>query len=103
MLKGQPAAVDLIAQRDQLNELIQHDINTINEQFGGQVVEPLEEQIVEITYPVLDYPAKVRSFNLDKTLEAGGILQGIKGQYLIFDNGVINLRKYTGYHLNVAY
>ncbi len=25
--------------------------------------------------------------------------QGIKGQYLIFDGGVINLRKYTGYQV----
>jgi hypothetical protein len=45
----------------------------------------------------------VRSFNLDKELQAGGMLQGIKGQYLIFDSGVINLRKYTGYYLNVEY
>ena len=41
------------------------------------------------------------SFNLDKTPEAGGVLQGIKGQYLIFDGGVINLRKYSGYRVEV--
>ncbi|MFE1970930.1 DUF2797 domain-containing protein, partial [Acinetobacter baumannii] len=29
------------------------------------------------------------------------VLQGIKGQYLIFDIGVINIRKYTGYELIV--
>ena len=28
-----------------------------------------------------------------------GVLRGIKGQYLIFDTGVINMRKYGGYHL----
>jgi len=52
-------------------------------------------------YPVLRWPAKVGSFNLDKNPVAGGILDGIKGQYLIFDGGVINLRKYAGYQVEV--
>ena len=43
----------------------------------------------------------MKSFNLDKTPEVGGTLQGIKGQYLIFDTGVINVRKYGGYHLTL--
>ena len=53
-------------------------------------------------YPVLVYPQKVKSFNLDKDPRAGGRLQGIKGQYLIFEGGVINLRKYTGYQVIVS-
>jgi hypothetical protein len=53
-------------------------------------------------YPVLAYPEKVVSFNLDKDPRAGGVLQGVKGQYLIFAGGVINARKYTGYHLEVT-
>jgi hypothetical protein len=28
-----------------------------------------------------------------------GVLQGVKGQYLILDTGVINIRKYTGYQV----
>lgn len=52
-------------------------------------------------YPVRVYPEKVKSFNLDKEPRAGGTLQGIKGQYLILDTGVINLRKYTGYEVGV--
>lgn len=41
------------------------------------------------------YPAKINSFNLDKDPVAEGTLLGIKGQYLMFDSGVINIRKYT--------
>jgi hypothetical protein len=52
-------------------------------------------------YPVLVYPRKVKSFNLDKASVAGGVLQGIKGQYLIFDTGVINVRKFSGYRVAV--
>ncbi len=53
-------------------------------------------------YPVLEYPQKVKSFNLDRDPLAAGVLQGIKGQYLIFADGVINLRKYTGYQVEVG-
>jgi hypothetical protein len=53
-------------------------------------------------YPVLEYPTKVKSFNLDKSPRAGGTLLGIKGQYLIFDSGVINMRKYGGYQLSLT-
>ena len=101
MLKGQATDIDLIAQRDQLLPQIADDISAINEQFGAEVIERVEAPVVAIEYPVLQYPDKIRSFNLDKNPEVSGTLQGIKGQYLIFDTGVINLRKYTGYHLCV--
>ena len=44
----------------------------------------------------------MKSFNLDKNPRAGGTLLGIKGQYLIFDGGVINMRKYGGYQLSLT-
>lgn len=101
MLKGPAAEVDLYQQRDQLLAQIQDDIAAVNEQFEAEVVEPLDETALTIEYPVLEYPVKVKSLNLDKTPEVGGVLNGIKGQYLIFDTGVINLRKYGGYFLSL--
>ena len=56
---------------------------------------------IKINYPVQAYPTKIVSMNLEKTPEVTGVLQGIKGQYLMFDTGVINLRKYTGYDIEV--
>ena len=54
----------------------------------------------EIHYPVLQYPDKVRSLNLEKTPEYSGTLKGIKGQYLIFeDNTVFNVRGSEGYYI----
>ena len=50
-------------------------------------------------YPVLEYPAKVTAINLDKNSQAEGTLLGIKGQYLILDTGVLNVRKYGGYEI----
>jgi len=51
----------------------------------------------EFNFPVLEYPTKIVSHNLDKNPHVEGQLLGIKGQYLILDTGVINIRKYTGY------
>ena len=50
-------------------------------------------------YPVLVYPEKPVSLNLDKQPLVQGDLQGIKGQYLLLSSGVINMRKYGGYEL----
>jgi hypothetical protein len=57
--------------------------------------------VAEFSYPVLTYPEKVRAINLDKTPQAVGILVGIKGQYLMFDGGVLNVRKYGGYEVSI--
>tara|TARA_Y100000588_G_C14183774_1_gene894905 strand:+ start:809 stop:1579 length:771 start_codon:yes stop_codon:yes gene_type:complete len=57
-----------------------------------------EEEVLEVTYPVNEYPEKVKSVGFDKLEEISGRLWGIKGQYLMFDDGrVLNIRKHTGY------
>jgi hypothetical protein len=48
---------------------------------------------------VLKYPTKIVSLNFDKTPTISGVLEGIKGQYLLLDGGVLNLRKFSSYHL----
>jgi len=57
------------------------------------------ETITDIKFPVEQFPEKVKSLNLDKQPLVEGILQGIKGQYLIMDTGVINMRKFTAYNV----
>ena len=57
----------------------------------------LDEDQINIEFPIENYPEKVKSLNFDKTPEIEGVLQGIKGQYLILDTGVINIRKFGGY------
>lgn len=63
-----------------------------------------DDEVTEIDYPVLSYPEKVKSLSFDKTENIKGKLIGIKGQYLIFENnGVINIRKHTGYKIQLSY
>ncbi|MCF8379819.1 MAG: DUF2797 domain-containing protein [Bacteroidales bacterium] len=57
-----------------------------------------DDEILELKYPVIKYPEKVKSINFDKTPVVEGKLTGIKGQYLIFESGeVLNIRKHGGY------
>ncbi len=103
MLKGKPESVDLVAIAEQLVSDCKEPISAIEQEFGIQSISRLEnESVVEINYPVEAYPEKIKSLNLDKTPEIEGTLVGIKGQYLIFDIGVLNIRKYTGYHLTLT-
>jgi hypothetical protein len=54
-------------------------------------------EIQSLTFPVLQYPEKVKSLNLSKTPLYEGKLMGIKGQYLIFEDAtVFNVRSNEG-------
>ena len=54
--------------------------------------------ITNIKYPVLEYPTKIKSLKLEKLHNVEGVLKGIKGQYLIFDDGhVFNVRSHEGF------
>ncbi len=56
-----------------------------------------------LEFPVLQFPEKVKSLNLDKNPEYFGTLKGIKGQYLIFeDNTVFNIRGSEGYYVGLT-
>lgn len=102
LLKGDAEAVDLVAVREQLFDSCAEGFAALQARFGLQAVQPMTDaQVLEIRYPVQAYPSKIVSFNLDKNPVAEGTLLGIKGQYLIFDTGVINIRKYTAYQLAV--
>lgn len=57
-----------------------------------------EDEVTQIDFPHHEVPVKVKSKKFDKFPEIGGILTGIKGQYLIFDNHIVlNIRSMSGY------
>nr|WP_317929934.1 DUF2797 domain-containing protein [Halioxenophilus sp. WMMB6] len=99
MLKGTAESIDLSALRDQLLNECADELEAVKTRFGSENFEVLQTPVVTLRFPVDSYPTKIASFNLDKDPVAEGVLMGIKGQYLILDSGVINLRKYTGYQL----
>lgn len=103
MLKGDAEPVDLAAQRDRLMTECADDIVALQKQFDDGAIQPLPaEQSVTIEYPVAQYPEKIKALNFDKTPQVEGVLQGIKGQYLLLDCGVLNIRKFAGYQVSLS-
>ena len=103
MLKSKAEPVDLAAKRDELIKICSAELAEISQRFGLQAFELLlNEPVVDIHFPVDSYPVKVKSFNLDKNPDIFGVLHGIKGQYLLLDTGVINIRKFSGYELEFS-
>ena len=95
MLKNDVAPTDLFKEKASLKYLIPKeaqdyfDINNNN--------------ITQMYFPVLEYPKKVTSLNLEKTTNFEGKLMGIKGQYLIFDDGtVFNVRTFEGFVVTIS-
>jgi hypothetical protein len=102
MLKAEPDKVDLMALKQTLLAKVEAELDDIQQEYGFQAIHFIDHNGVDISYPVEHYPDKVKSINLDKEGSFTGILQGIKGQYLLLDGDrVINLRKYSGYDLNI--
>lgn len=91
MLTNKVDDEDLVAWRNKLKQFIP-------EEAISYFIESNKE--TELRFPVIKYPEKVKSLNLDKTPEYQGKLTGIKGQYLLFeDQTVFNIRGSEGYYV----
>ena len=88
-------SIDLALEKDKAKQLVKKE-------FVKYFID--NNEILEIKYPVINYPEKVNSFTFDKDTQIESMLKGIKGQYLIFDEGkVFNIRKHNGYKLKFEY
>ncbi len=99
MLKGNAEPKDLIAESKRLKGELSNTIEQLITDSGEGEIESVEDKVVEINYPVLEFPQKITSHNFDKNPVVEGKLMGIKGQYLLLDTGVINIRKFTSYQV----
>lgn len=79
-----------------------HYVQYIPEELKQWVTRDAKE--TQIEYPVLTYPAKIKSVKLDTVSIIEGVLTGIKGQYLMINGEtVINIRSHTGYKISFEY
>ncbi len=94
MLKNEVPKVDLLQEKLALEKFLPEEVKPY---FFME-----KNDLYEIHYPVVQYPTKVTSLNLDKTPSFSGKLTGVKGQYLLFEDGtVFNVRTYEGYVVNI--
>ncbi len=99
MLKGNGKPIELRKKAEAAREQIQDAIQNSLKEHGEDSIKVLDTEVTKIEYPVNQFPSKISSHNFDKSSLVRGTLMGIKGQYLIFDTGVINIRKFTGYEV----
>ncbi|MGQ8367187.1 DUF2797 domain-containing protein [Glaciecola sp. 1036] len=103
MLKGGYAAIDLVERWQALKPLVEDELKALIASEGLQSISEVEANPVQIEYPVLQHPEKIKSLNLDKVPVIEGQLLGIKGQYLLFDGDrVFNIRNAAGYYAQVS-
>jgi hypothetical protein len=93
MLKGVHEDADLFEVREQIKKIVPEEF----QQYLFDV-----EELYEFTYPILETLEKIKSLTFDKEPVIEGKLLGIKGQYLILDCGVLNIKKHAGYKVEVV-
>jgi hypothetical protein len=94
MLKNEIKDENLVEWRDKLKTYIP-------EEAKAYFIENNTE--TNIAFPVHKYPEKPKSLNIQKAQVYEGVLVGVKGQYLIFeDDTVFNVRANEGLVVNVS-
>jgi len=92
------------------NDITDADLSKEKEKLYAFIPEEARPYFIEnngkeihLEFPVNQYSMKVKSLNLDKTPRYQGVLKGIKGQYLIFeDSTVFNVRNSEGYVVQIS-
>ena len=88
MLKNDVVDENLMEWRERLKQFIPDEAKDYFIQTNTET---------NLEFPVLHYPEKPKSLNLEKEKLYSGVLKGIKGQYLIFeDDTVFNIRGNEG-------
>lgn len=67
-----------------------------------KIYESYDDSIVEMDFPYRNSVGNLKNVYLDSSDVISGTLMGIKGQYLIFDNGAaFNVRSHSGYLVGI--
>ena len=106
---GEIALKDHLSDKTKWRQMLQNkrdDVNIVD--VGKEMLQYLPDEVMpyakdefstwQIDFPVLEYPDKIKSLNLQKNPVYEGVVCGIKGQYLLFeDHTVFNIRNNEGY------
>lgn len=89
MLKNVVSEEDILEKKQELIKYLPEEVKPF--------VLDNSEEIYQLNYPVNVYPTSVKSLNIVKSQNFEGVLKGVKGQYLIFEDGtVFNVRNNEG-------
>ena len=102
MLQGVPERLDLKQEALEIKALIASQLALLVQEHQMHCVE-LDDPVIDLSFPVLVYPSKINSYNLDRNAVLKDELLGIKAQYLMFSQGVLNVRSFAGYGVHLDY
>lgn len=102
MLRGEPRSRDLPAERDALMAACGDELAALEAELGEGALASVTAHPVTLRYPVRRYPDRVRARSLEGESPVEGVLEGVKGQYLLLDCGVLNIRRFSGYQVALA-
>lgn len=95
MVKGEDEVMDMIAEKNRVR-------NWVPAEYAPFISD--DNAVTEIRYPVREYPANAKTVNLEKSESMSGTLTGIRGQYLLFQSGVVlNVRAHEGRHVQIEF
>lgn len=100
LLAGDAPPLNLAGERDRLLANLELALDAASE---DDTVATRDVPEKPFSYPLLRYPHRVRAIDLHKNPLVEGTLLGIKGQYLLLDVGALNVRKHTGFEVNVGW
>lgn len=108
------ALKEFVADKTNWRKMLKNDIEDANllewrDKLKAYIPDEAKEYFIDsntethINFPVNKYPEKPKSLNLVKEISYSGILVGIKGQYLIFeDQTVFNVRANEGLVISIT-
>lgn len=103
LVKGDTELVDLNAEYKRLTGEIDEALTNFVGNNKGRVEMIAHADVHQFDFPIQAYPDVTQSLAADKNPEISGRLLGIKGQYLLLDCGVINIRRHGGYELHFVH
>jgi hypothetical protein len=104
MLKGIAVELDMHEEATRLLAVCADELKELEDSLGFFSISVLKGlEPVHIKYPVAQYLETIASYNFDKEPTIESTLLGIKGQYLIFEGGVINMRRFSGYNVALSH
>lgn len=90
------------------NEIVDENLVEWRERLKSFIPDEAKDYFIEnnsetnLDFPVIKYPEKPNSLNLERDKTFTGVLKGIKGQYLMFeDNTVFNIRGNEGLVIDI--
>ncbi|MCB9202480.1 MAG: DUF2797 domain-containing protein [Flavobacteriales bacterium] len=92
MLSNDIKTIDLLKEKDELREKLSNELQKYIANSSNSYI---------FNYPLYENPKKIKSFSFKNHTTLNDKLIGIKGQYLIFENQVLNWRTHEGYTIEL--